>query len=123
MRESKQVSEKQEAKAYAAYAKKMHRQLLKVGSDIEALEETLAFIQSRKERRAMNKRVQAFMAANLRENLLSRKAKEFGSALEVSAVDMQAALFHAQAAIAAYVSTWNETLDAAHTAKAKSIRA
>jgi len=119
MRKSKKVSEKEEAKAYAAYAKKMHRQLLKVGSDIDALEETLALIQSRKERRAMNKRVQAFMAASLRENLLSRKAKEFGSALEVSAVDMQAALFHAQTAIAAYVSTWNETLDAVFAVQTK----
>ena len=119
MTKKKQVSDLEEAKASANSANKMHRQLSKVAKQIDSLEEMLAIIRNKRERKAIDSRVHAFMTANLRENLLSRKAKEFGSALEVSAIDMQAALLHAQAAIASYVSTWNETLDEAHAANKK----
>jgi len=109
--------EVEKAKAYAKYAAKMHRQLLKVEKQLEAVEKTISTIRSRKERAAINKRLKAFMDVTLRENLQSRKAKQFASVLEVSAVDMQVALLHAQSAIASYISTWNDTLDAARSTK------
>jgi hypothetical protein len=102
---------------HAQAVKRMHRQLLKVGKEIDQLEETIAVVQSPRERKVMNNQLDAYFRTNVRQNVLSRRAKECEPGREMAAMNMQAAVMFAQSAIFNYIASLNDTTPSANKAR------
>jgi hypothetical protein len=109
-------------KADSKFWADMQRQFAKVASQIDAIQETPSMIQIRNQG-AINKRLEAYGRANERANRLSGKAGEFGSVLEASVVNMQAALSFAREEINSYLHMWSDMLDASRAPKGMASKA